>query len=105
MTTPYDACFRGGGGGSSAHAQNNDQQVLRVAPKRFLTEDEARHQQWKMIQVVHPRSTWASQDEERSTDFLADDDPPLVQPTILLSPKDSWNLGCRYLRARLHKKG
>ena len=60
----------GGGGGSSVHAQNDGQQVLRVAPKRFLTEDEARHQQWKMIQVVHPRSTWASQDEERSTQFF-----------------------------------
>ena len=66
MTTPDDACFRGGGGGGggSAHAQNDGQQVLRVAPKRFLTGDEARHQQWKMLQVVHPRSTWASQDEE-----------------------------------------
>ena len=35
-----------------------------------------------MIQAVHPRSTWASQDEERSTDFLVDDYSPLVQPTI-----------------------
>ena len=45
-------------------------------------EDEAQHEQWKVIQAVHPSSTWASQDEERSTEFLVDDDSPLVQPTI-----------------------
>ena len=27
-------------------------------------------------------STWASQDEERSTEFLVDDNLPFVQPTI-----------------------
>ena len=66
--TPDDVFFVGGGG-SSAHAKKNDRQVLRAALKRFLTEDEARHEQWKAIQAVHPRSTWASQDEERSTGF------------------------------------
>ena len=69
------------GGGSSARAQKDSQQVLRAASKRFLTEDEARHEQWKAIPAVHPRLTWVSQDEERSTEFLVDDDLPLVQPT------------------------
>ena len=50
--------------------------------ERLLTEGEARHEQWKAIQAVHPRSTGASQDEERSTEFLIDDYSPLVQPTI-----------------------
>ena len=35
-----------------------------------------------MIRAVHPRSTWASQDEEGSTNVLDDEDSPLVQPTI-----------------------
>ena len=56
--------------------------MLRAASKRFLTEDEAQHEQWKAIQAVFPRSTWASQDEERSTEFLLDIDLPLVEPTI-----------------------
>ena len=59
--------FRGGGGGSSACAQKDGRQVLRAALKRFLTEDEARQEQWQAIQAVYPRSTWASQVEERST--------------------------------------
>ena len=76
-------CFSRGGGGGSARAQKCGKQVSRAASKRFLTtEDEARHEQWKAIQAVHPRSTWASQDEERSTEFLVDDYSPLVQPTI-----------------------
>ena len=58
------------------------QQVSRAASKRFLTEDEAQHEQWKAIQADHPRSTWAPHDQERSTDFQVDDDSPLVQPTI-----------------------
>ena len=62
--------------------QKNGRQVLRAALKRFLTEDEARHEQWKEIQAVHPRSTWASQDEERSTECLVDDYSPPVQPTM-----------------------
>ena len=66
-TTPDDVLFRGGGG-SSACAQKDGQQVLRAASKRFLTEDEARQEKWKVIHAVHPRSTWASQDEERSTE-------------------------------------
>ena len=40
------------------------------------------HEQWKAIQAVLPRLTWASQDEERCTEFLLDDDSPLVQPTM-----------------------
>ena len=56
--------------------------MLRAALKRFLTEDEARQEQWKVIQAVHPRSTWASQDEERCTEFVVDDYSLLVQPTI-----------------------
>ena len=71
-----------GGGGSSACAHKDGRQVLRAASKRFLTKDEARQEQWKTIQAVHPRSTWASQDEERSTEFLVDDFFPLVQLTI-----------------------
>ena len=67
-TTPDDVFFLEGGG-SSAHAQKDGQQVWRAASKRFLTEDEARHEQRKAIQAVHPRSTLASQDEERSTEF------------------------------------
>ena len=63
----------GGGGGEEARAQ-----VWGAASKRFLTEDEAQHEQWKAIQAVHPRLTCASQDEERSTEFLLDDDSPLV---------------------------
>ena len=74
--------FFWGGGGGSACAQKDGQQVLRAASKRFLTENEARQEQWKVIQAVYPRLTWASQDEERSTDFLVDDYSPLVQPTI-----------------------
>ena len=58
------------------------QQVSRAASKGFLTEDEARHEQWKAIQAVHPRSTLAPHDQERSTDIQVDDDSPLVQPTI-----------------------
>ena len=56
--------------------------MSRAASKRFLTEDEARHEQWKAIQAVHPRSTRAPHDEERSTEVLVDDESPLVQPTI-----------------------
>ena len=63
---PDDACFRGGGG-RSARANKDGQQVSRAVSKRFLTEDEARHEQWKAIQAVRPRSTWAPHDEERST--------------------------------------
>ena len=77
---PLICFFRGGGG--EARAQKDGQQVLRAASKRFLTEDEARDEQWKTIQAVHPRSTWASQDEQRSTEFLVDDYSPLVQPMI-----------------------
>ena len=69
------------GGGSSARAQEDGQQ-WRAASKRFLTDDEAQHEQGKGIEAVHPLLTWASQDEERSTEFLLDDDSPLVQPTI-----------------------
>ena len=43
---------------------------------------EFQREQWKAIQAVHPRLTWASQDEERCTEFLLDDDSPLVQPTV-----------------------
>ena len=56
--------------------------MLRAASKRFLTEDEARHEQWKAIQAVHPRSTWVPHDEETSTEFLVDNDSLLVQPTV-----------------------
>ena len=56
--------------------------MLRAALKRFLTEDEDRHEQWKAIQAVHPRSTWASQGEERSTEVLVDGYSPLVKPTM-----------------------
>ena len=80
-TTPDDV-FSWGGGGGSARAQKDGKQVLRAASKRFLTEDEARHEQWKAIQAAHPRSTRASHDEERSTEFLVDGDSLLVQPTI-----------------------
>ena len=68
----------GGGGGSSACAQKDGKLVSRS----FLTEDEARHQQWKAIQAVHPRSRRAPHDDKRPTEFLVDDDSPLVQPTI-----------------------
>ena len=44
--------FSWGGGGSSACAQNDGQQVLRAASKRFLTEDEARQEQGKQPQGV-----------------------------------------------------
>ena len=74
--------FFRGGAGSSACAKKDGQQVLRAASERFLTEDEARQEQWKVLQAVHLRSTWASQDEERSTEFLVDDYSPLVQPTM-----------------------
>ena len=40
------------------------------------------HEQWKAIQAVHPRSTRTPHAEERSTEFLIDDDSPLVQPMI-----------------------
>ena len=50
-------CFFRRGGGSSARAQKDGRQVLRAASKRFLTEDEARHKQWKAIQAVYPRLT------------------------------------------------
>ena len=70
------------GGGGVKRAQKHGQQVWRAASKGFLTEDEAQHEQWKAIQAVHPCLTWASRDEERSTDFLLDGDSPLVQPTI-----------------------
>ena len=75
--------FVGGGaeGVARVRAQKDGQQVLRAASKRFWTEDEARQEQWKVIQAVHPRLTWASQDEERSTEFLADDYSLPVQPT------------------------
>ena len=81
-TTPEDVFFRWGGGGGSARAQKDGRQVLRAALKKFLTEDEDRHEQWKAIQAVHPRSTWTSQDKERSTECLVDDYSPLVQPTM-----------------------
>ena len=77
---PDDACFRRGGG--SARKKHFGQQVSRAASKRFLTEDEARHEQWKAIQAIRPRSTWAPHDEERSTEFLVDDGSPLVQPSL-----------------------
>ena len=70
------------GGGSSARTQRYGQPVWRVASKRFLTEDEAQHEQWKAIQAIHRRLTYAAQDEEKSTEFLLDDDSPLVQPTM-----------------------
>ena len=83
-TTLDDVFFVGGGGGSggSARAQKNGKQVSRAASKTFLTEDEARHEEWKAVQAVHPRSTRTPHNEERSTEFLVDDDSPLVQPTI-----------------------
>ena len=56
--------------------------MSRAASKRFLTEDEARHEQWKVIRAVHPRSRRAPHDDKRSTEVLVDDDSPLVQPTI-----------------------
>ena len=71
-----------GGGGGVACAQKDGQQVWRAASKRFLTEDEAQHEQWKAIQAVHPRLTCASQDKERPAGFLLDDDSVLVQRTI-----------------------
>ena len=80
-TTPDDV-FSWGGGGGSARAQKDGKQVSRAVSKKFLTEDETRHEQWKAIQAVHPRSIWAFQDEERSTEVLVDDYLPLVQPTI-----------------------
>ena len=80
--TPDDVFFSWGGGGSSACAQKDGKLVSRSASKRFLTEDEARHQQWKAIQAVHPRSRRAPHDDKRPTEFLVDDDSPLVQPTI-----------------------
>ena len=78
--TPDGVFFVGGGG--SACAKQYGQQVWRAASKRFLTKDEAQHEQWKAIQAVHPHLAWASQDKERSTEGLLDDDSPLVQPTI-----------------------
>ena len=54
--------------------------MWRAASKRFLTEDEPQHKQWKAIQAVHSRLTCASLD--RSPEVLVDDDFPLVQPTI-----------------------
>ena len=63
-------------------AQKGGQQVWQAVSKKFLTEDEARHGQWKAIQEVDPPLTWASQDEKRFLEFLVDDDSPLVQPTI-----------------------
>ena len=92
-TTPDDVFFSWGGGGISACAQKDGQQVLRAASKRFLTEVEARQEQWKVIQAVHPRSTWASQDEERSTEFLVADYSPLVQPTIQAVVKEELEPG------------
>ena len=80
---PRRCFFFHGGGESSTRPQKYGQQVLRAASKRFLTEGEARHEQWKAIQAVHPRSPWTSQEEERSTEVLVDDDSPLVQPTTL----------------------
>ena len=74
--------FSWGGGGGSARKKNNGKQVLRAASKRFLTEDEAQHEQWKAIQAVHLRSTQVPHNEEKSSEFLVDDDSPLVQPTI-----------------------
>ena len=44
--------FSWGGGGNSACAQNDGQQVLPAASKRFLTEDEARQEQGKQTQGV-----------------------------------------------------
>ena len=82
LATTLDDAFFVGGRGGSARAQKYGKQVSRAASKRFLTDDEARHEQWKAIQAVHPRSTRAPYDEERSTEFLVDDDSPLVQPTI-----------------------
>ena len=68
-------------------------------------EDEVRHEQWKTIQAVHPRSTRAPHDGERSTEFLVDDDSPLVQPTIHAVVEGQLELGLLLLHARLHKKG
>ena len=56
--------------------------MSRAVSKRFLTEDETRHEQWKAIQAVHPRSRRVPHDDKRSTEFLVDGDSPLVQPTI-----------------------
>ena len=39
-----------GGERSSARAQKDDQQVWRAASRRLLTEDEAWHEQWKMLE-------------------------------------------------------
>ena len=50
--TSNNVFFSWGGGGSSACAQNDGQQVLRAASKRFLTEDEARQEQGKQTQGV-----------------------------------------------------
>ena len=67
--------------------------MLRAALKRFLTEDEDRHEQWIAIQAVHPRSIWTSQDKERSTEFLVDDYSPLVQPTMHAVVKEELKSG------------
>ena len=75
-------CFFREGGKGVARAQKYGQQVWRVASKIFLVEDEAQYEQWKAIQAVHPRLTWTFKDEERSTEFLLDEDSPLLQPTI-----------------------
>ena len=64
-TTPDDVFFVGGEG--VARAQKDGKQVSRAASKIFLTEDEARHEQWKAIQAIHPRSTRTPHYEERST--------------------------------------
>ena len=104
-TTPDDVFFSWGGGGSSARAQKDGQQVLRAASKRFLTEDEARHKQWKAIQAVHPHSTWASQDEERSTEFLVDDYSLLVQPKILAVVEEQLEAGLLLSACPLTQEG
>ena len=105
-TTPDDVFFVGGGGGSgsSARAQKHGKQVSRAASKRFSTEDEARHEQWKAIQAVHPRSTWAPHAEERSTEFLVTTIRLSYSRRYMLRSKNNRDLDCYYLlRARLHK--